>query len=163
MRNFLVDRLSSDDLAPKNKNHLVFNQPRLQQGFSLIEILIVLAIIGVLSAIAIPAYQQHTRKAHYLAIVMASQPYKMAVELCYQVKGDLSVCDENQSGIPAGITAPKAKVKRLTVVDGVITVTPVAAEGILEADTYILTPTAGSPLTWISSGGGVNKGYVAAN
>ena len=132
------------------------------QGFTLIELMITIAIVGILAAIAIPSYQNYTRRAYYSEVVQATAPYRVAVGECVQNLGTLTGCDGGTNNIPANTTTATGAVSSLTVASGVITVTPVAAHGIAATDTYILTPTvaANGTITWVSSGGGVTSGYA---
>lgn len=98
----------------------------LQYGFSLIELMIVVAIIGVLAMIAIPSYQNYTNKAKFIEVVQAVSPFKLAVESCMHEQGDLSLCANGadgsaENGIPPAIQnddALKTYVKNVSVKPG---------------------------------------------
>lgn len=128
------------------------------RGFTLIELMITIAIVGILAAIAIPSYQNYTRKAYYAEVVQATAPYRIAVGECVQNLGSLNGCSHGTNGLPPDIVAAVGAVNQLSVVNGVITVTPVQAHGIQAADIYVLTPTVDNTtgtITWTASGQGL--------
>ncbi len=129
-----------------------------QKGFTLIELMIVVAIIGILAAVAIPAYSNYTKKAKFVEVTQATQAIKTAVEVCSQDLGTVTGCTGGSSGIPVDVVTGNATkyVDTVTTVDGKITATPRAVGGITAADTYILTPTraADGSVTWATTGSG---------
>lgn len=115
--------------------------------------MIVVAIIGILAAIAVPQYQNYTKKAKFTEVVNVAGGYKTDVGLCVQNEGALTNCTAGSSGegwsIKPAITATTGKVATVAVSAGTITATAITTSG-LSGETYVLTPTVNgtSSLSW---------------
>ena len=75
-----------------------------QKGFTLIELMVVIGIIAILSAIGIPAYQNYLRKAALTDMLQTFVPYRTAIELCALDHGGIDSCNANSNGIPSPTT-----------------------------------------------------------
>ena len=124
----------------KNLNTMKKMTNKAQKGFTLIELMIVVAIIGILAAVALPAYQTYTAKASYAEVILASGTFKTGVQVC-ALKNAISECDLGKNGVPA--TTSSQAVASVAVADGVIRVTPKAYNGIKADNVYQISPTGG--------------------
>ena len=126
------------------------------KGFTLIELMIVVAIIGILAAIALPAYQTYTNKAKFSEVVLAAQNHKIAIEICAQTEGDLTACAASSNGVPAD-TSASGKINSVIwavtdATNGVLTATAETGNG-LAGETYIMTGVLGAgKMIWTPSG-----------
>ena len=126
----------------------------LEKGFTLIELMIVVAIISILVAVALPAYQNYANRATFSELVIAITPLSTSVVLAIQTRnpsglGDL---DSGALGIPASQTVGAA-VHGSVVLNGAITMAWQSDGTDLAGITYILTTDGITPpIQWTDSG-----------
>ncbi|ENS7771917.1 pilin, partial [Neisseria gonorrhoeae] len=93
----------------------------LQKGFTLIELMIVIAIVGILAAVALPAYQDYTARAQVSEAILLAEGQKSAVTEYYPNNGEWPK-DNDSAGVASSPTDIKGKyVKSVTVAKGVVT------------------------------------------
>lgn len=134
----------------------------MQRGFSLMELMVVIAIMAILIGIAIPSYSRYTKRAHFTQALQAISPFKLAVTLCYQHSGDINSCSSGSHDIPSFKSSKTdSLINQITVENGIITLVPNSIKGFQPSDTYVLTPQVESNrISWKSSGGAVENGYA---
>lgn len=133
-----------------------------QKGFTLIELMIVVAIIGILAAVALPAYQDYTIRAQVSEVMSLTQGAKVAVSESYQSNGTLPGTND-----AAGFGGAAGKYTASVAVgtNGVITaIAGVGAHSNISKGTITLTPTPDTTtgvLVW-ACGGTIAANYRPA-
>jgi type IV pilus assembly protein PilA len=135
---------------------------RQQKGFTLIELMIVVAIIGILAAIAIPAYQDYTIRARVTEGLELASAAKLAVSETAMSNGGLTAITATNTGYSFTVRTPNVASIAITAGSGVIDITYTAAAG---GSNIILTPTASADGTiiWDCLGGNLAAKYRPAN
>jgi type IV pilus assembly protein PilA len=131
---------------------------QLQQGFTLIELMIVVAIIGILAAVALPAYQDYTKRAKLSEVILAASACRTTITEVYQ-SGSKTVVAPNDWGCESTGSTSKYVKSIQTDGNGVVTVTAQGTgDSNIDNKTVTLTPADGSgnPLTY-AQGVAINR------
>ncbi len=133
---------------------------KIQQGFTLIELMIVVAIIGILAAIAVPMYLDYTVRSQIAEGLNLSSSAKSAVTEFYQ---DRRVFPTNnaEAGVEAAANIQGKYVSSVTVADDVITVqygNDASAQIFGEIITLTADTTTAGSIKWVCASGGVIQG-----
>ncbi|MCP5348166.1 MAG: prepilin-type N-terminal cleavage/methylation domain-containing protein [Gammaproteobacteria bacterium] len=132
-----------------------------QQGFTLIELMIVTLIIGVLVALAMPAYNSYRNEARFTEAILAIGSFRQSVAVAAQAGkfSALADIDAGTNSIPPG-QVQTATLHGVDVTDGVITVTWKADGTDLAGVTFTLTASSATPpVDWTLGGTCVTLGY----
>ena len=126
---------------------------KIQKGFTLIELMIVVAIIGILASVALPAYQDYTVRAKLSEVILAMSACRASITEVYQTGG--SGPSANGWGCEQGVQS-KYVAGLSTDVDGLVTATIQAISADVNGSTVTLIP-------MISDGGAVRAAVASTD
>ena len=137
----------------------------LQKGFTLIELMIVVAIIGILAAVALPAYQDYTVRAKVSEVILAASSAKTAISEAAQVGGGVMPASMAIDTQASKYVASVAYAVGATPSTGVITVTTTAADANISGKTVTMTGTVAGTgqVSWVCAPGTMNPKYLPSS